>query len=345
MHAVVLVGGFGTRLRPLTYSIPKPLLPVAHISMLERLMNSLARGGVTHAVLALGFKPEPFMAAFPDDMCGSVQLSYAVEDTPLDTAGAIGFAARTAGISETFVVANGDVLTDLDIASLISFHRQHGGEGTISLTPVSDPSQYGIVETDENGRVLRFVEKPQPGMTTSNFASAGTYVLEPSALARMPGDQKLSIERVVFPQMVADQSLFAMWSADYWIDAGRPDTFIEANVHVAKRSAHATDAPIHPTATVAASAVIIDSVIGENATVSDGSRIQHSVLLPGANIGQGAVVIDSLVMGKVGANSQVTNSIIGSTGVVGDNEVSNNASVPAHDPAQVQEKSPEKSPE
>jgi mannose-1-phosphate guanylyltransferase len=214
MHAVVLVGGFGTRLRPLTYSIPKPLLPVAHTSMLERLMNSLALGGVTHAVLALGFKPEPFMAAFPNDMCGSVQLSYAVEDSPLDTAGAIGFAARSAGINETFVVTNGDVLTDLDIASLISFHRQHGAEGTISLTPVSDPSQYGIVEIDADGRVERFVEKPQPGITTSNFASAGTYVLEPSALTRMPGDQKLSIERVVFPQMVADKSLFAMSSND-----------------------------------------------------------------------------------------------------------------------------------
>ena len=333
MHAVVLVGGFGTRLRPLTYSIPKPLLPVAHTSMLERLMNSLALGGVTHAVLALGFKPEPFMAAFPNDMCGSVQLSYAVEDTPLDTAGAIGFAARTAGINETFVVANGDVLTDLDIASLISFHRQHGAEGTISLTPVSDPSQYGIVEIDASGRVERFVEKPQPGITTSNFASAGTYVLEPSALARMPGDQKLSIERVVFPAMVADKSLFAMSTDDYWIDAGRPDTFISANVHVSKRIAKATDAPIHPTSTVAATAVILDSVIGENATVLDGARIEHSVLLPGAHVGQGAVIIDSLVMGKVGANSQVTNSIIGSTGVVGQNEICNNGSVPAHDPA------------
>ena len=333
MHAVVLVGGFGTRLRPLTYSIPKPLLPVAHTSMLERLMNSLALGGVTHAVLALGFKPEPFMAAFPNDMCGSVQLSYAVEDTPLDTAGAIGFAARTAGINETFVVANGDVLTDLDIASLISFHRQHGAEGTISLTPVSDPSQYGIVEIDASGRVERFVEKPQPGITTSNFASAGTYVLEPSALVRMPGDQKLSIERVVFPAMVADQSLFAMSTDDYWIDAGRPDTFISANVHVSKRIAKATDAPIHPTSTVAATAVILDSVIGENATVLDGARIEHSVLLPGAHVGQGAVIIDSLVMGKVGANSQVTNSIIGSTGVVGQNEICNNGSVPAHDPA------------
>ena len=333
MHAVVLVGGFGTRLRPLTYSIPKPLLPVAHTSMLERLMNSLALGGVTHAVLALGFKPEPFMAAFPNDMCGSVQLSYAVEDTPLDTAGAIGFAARTAGIGETFVVANGDVLTDLDIASLISFHRQHGAEGTISLTPVSDPSQYGIVEIDASGRVERFVEKPQPGITTSNFASAGTYVLEPSALVRMPGDQKLSIERVVFPAMVADKSLFAMSTNDYWIDAGRPDTFISANVHVSKQIAKATDAPIHPTATVAATAVILDSVIGENATVLDGARIEHSVLLPGAHVGQGAVIIDSLVMGKVGANSQVTNSIIGSTGVVGQDEMCNNGSVPAHDPA------------
>ena len=333
MHAVVLVGGFGTRLRPLTYSIPKPLLPVAHTSMLERLMNSLALGGVTHAVLALGFKPEPFMAAFPNDMCGSVQLSYAVEDTPLDTAGAIGFAARTAGINETFVVANGDVLTDLDIASLISFHRQHGAEGTISLTPVSDPSQYGIVEIDASGRVERFVEKPQPGITTSNFASAGTYVLEPSALVRMPGDQKLSIERVVFPAMVAEKSLFAMSTNDYWIDAGRPDTFISANVHVSKQIAKATDAPIHPTANVAATAVILDSVIGENATVLDGARIEHSVLLPGAHVGQGAVIIDSLVMGKVGANSQVTNSIIGSTGVVGQNEICNNGSVPAHDPA------------
>jgi mannose-1-phosphate guanylyltransferase len=277
------------------------------------------------------------MAAFPNDMCGSVQLSYAVEDTPLDTAGAIGFAARTVGISETFVVANGDVLTDLDIASLISFHRQHGAEGTISLTPVSDPSQYGIVEIDARGCVERFVEKPQPGMTTSNFASAGTYVLEPSALARMPGDQKLSIERVVFPQMVADKSLFAMSTDDYWIDAGRPDTFISANVHVSKRVVKETDAPIHPTANVAVTAVILDSVVGENATVLDGAHITHSVLLPGAIVEQGAVIIDSLVMGRVGANSQVTGSIIGSTGVVGQNEMCNNASVPAHDPTHKQE--------
>lgn len=334
MHAVVLVGGFGTRLRPLTYSIPKPLLPVAHTPMLERLMNSLARGGVTHAVLALGFRPQPFMEAFPNDLCGSVRLSYAVEDTPLDTAGAIGFAARVAGINDTFVVANGDVLTDLDIASLIRFHRSHGAEGTISLTPVSDPSQYGIVETDSSGKVQRFVEKPQPGQSSSNFASAGTYVFEASVLARMPGDAKLSIERVVFPQMVEHNNLYAMSSDDYWIDAGRPDTYISANVHVAKRALELADAPVHKTARVAASAVIIDSVIGENATVSSEARITNSVILPGAQVGHGVVIADSLVMGKVGNNSQVINSIIGSTGVVADNEVCTNAQVPARDPAE-----------
>ena len=186
MHAVVLVGGFGTRLRPLTYSIPKPLLPVAHVPMIRRLVNRLAEGGVTDVVLALGFKPEPFFAEFPNNMCGAVRMSYAVESTPLDTAGAIGFAARAAGITGTFIVANGDVMTDLNVADLVAFHRRSGAQATISLTPVDDPSQFGIVETDADGRVLRFVEKPQPGETESRFASAGTYVMEESTLALMP---------------------------------------------------------------------------------------------------------------------------------------------------------------
>ena len=123
MHAIVLVGGFGTRLRPLTYAIPKPLLPVAHVPMIRRLVNRLADGGVTDVVLALGFKPEPFFAEFPDNMCGNVRITYAVEETPLDTAGAIGFAARTAGVSGTFVVANGDVMTDLNVADSLADYQ------------------------------------------------------------------------------------------------------------------------------------------------------------------------------------------------------------------------------
>ena len=312
MHAVVLVGGFGTRLRPLTYSVPKPLLPVAHVAMVERLMNSLARGGITHAVLALGFKPEPFYSAFPNGVCGSVKLTYAVEDTPLDTAGAIGFAARVAQIRDTFVVANGDVLTDLDVASLIAFHRSHDGEGTISLTPVDDPSQFGIVETDANGKVLRFVEKPQPGETASRNASAGTYVFEPSVLERMPGDAKLSIERVVFPNMVEEGQLYAMATDDYWIDAGRPDTYIAANIHVAKM----LDSAVHETAVIEDGVRLVDSVVGANVRIATGAIVERSVLLPGAVINTGARVENSLVMGTVGNGASIEQCIVGADGSV-----------------------------
>ena len=169
MHAVVLVGGFGTRLRPLTYSIPKPLLPVGHVPLVERAIETLVAGGVTEVTLALGFKPEPFMERFPDSTCAGAQLHYAVEPEPLDTAGAIAFAARHSGINETFVVANGDVLTDLNVADLVTFHRERGAQATIHLIPVDDPSQYGVVETDGEGRVTRFVEKPQPGDTASRM--------------------------------------------------------------------------------------------------------------------------------------------------------------------------------
>ena len=210
MRAVVLVGGFGTRLRPLTASIPKPMLPVGHVPIIERLVVNLARGGVTEVTLALGFKPEPFIEAFPDGECAGVTLRYAVEPEPLDTAGAIRFAATEAGIDSTFVVANGDVLTDLDVSSLVEFHRGRGAEASIHLIGVPDPSAFGVVALDVAGRVERFVEKPAPGTAPSNLINAGTYVLEPSVLARIPAGQKVSIERATFPAVVADGGLYAM---------------------------------------------------------------------------------------------------------------------------------------
>lgn len=316
MHAVVLVGGFGTRLRPLTHTIPKPLLPVGQRPMLEHLLERLARGGVTDAVLALGFKPDPFLAAFPGDECAGVRLSYAVEDSPLDTAGAIGFAARRAGVDSTFIVANGDVMTGLDVASLVAFHRHSGAEATISLTPVDDPSQFGIVEIDEGGRVLRFVEKPAPGVTNSNFASAGTYVMEPSSLARMPGDAKLSIERVVFPAMVAEGVLFAMATNDEWIDAGRPDTYFEANMRTVRHG----EAAISPAASVGADTVVTDSVVGAGVRIGVGASVRRCVLLPGCVVGDDAIVTDSLVMGRVEDGAVVIDSLIGADGVVGARE-------------------------
>ena len=145
MRAVVLVGGFGTRLRPLTSSVPKPMLPVGHVSIIERLIANLARSGVTEVTLALGFKPEPFVEAFPDGTCAGVALKYAVEPEPLDTAGAIRFAAEFAGIDDTFIVANGDVLTDLNVADLVAYHRSVGAEATLALIGVPDPSAFGVV--------------------------------------------------------------------------------------------------------------------------------------------------------------------------------------------------------
>jgi mannose-1-phosphate guanylyltransferase len=332
MHAVVLVGGFGTRLRPLTLSVPKPLLPIVHVSILERLMTSLAQGGVTDAVLSLGFKPEPFRAAFPDNMCGGVRLSYAVEDSPLDTAGAIGYAARIAGISDTFVVANGDVISDLDVATLIEFHRQRRAEGTLHLTPVEDPSQYGVVEIDVNGLVQRFVEKPQPGDTTSCEVSGGTYVLEPSALKRMPGTAPLSIERDTFPQMVKDGVLYALATDDYWIDAGQPDTYIRANLEWVSRGKAGASEAVHPSANVSSSAHIRHSVIGAGVRVGNDAIVESSVLLTGAIVADHACIVDSAVMGTVEHGATITRCIIGIDGVVAADATLTGVRVPTPEP-------------
>ena len=333
MHAVVLVGGFGTRLRPLTYAIPKPLLPVAHVPMIRRLINRLADGGVTDVVLALGFKPEPFFAEFPNNMCGNVRMTYAIEETPLDTAGAIGFAARVAGITGTFVVANGDVMTDLNVADLIAFHARSGAMATISLTPVDDPSQFGIVETDEAGKVLRFVEKPKPGETNSRFASAGTYVMEESTLALMPGTEKLSIERVTFPQLVAQGSLYAMATNDYWIDAGRPDTYIQANNDVAAKLCSPDDAAVHAGAVISESAVVNDSVVAAGVHVGARASVLHSVLLEGSVVGEGAIIEGSIVMGHVGNDARLDRCIVGPTGVVLAGQVEVGGRIPNEGPA------------
>ena len=323
MHAVVLVGGFGTRLRPITYTTPKPLLPIAHVTMVERLVRSLGAGGVTHVVLALGFKPEPFTAAFPSNRCGDVAMSYAVESEPLDTAGAIGFAARHAGITDTFVVANGDVMCDLDVAELVRFHRSRGGVGTISLTPVDDPSQFGIVETDETGKVLRFVEKPRPTETTSRFASAGTYVFEPEALDAMPGTHKLSIERVVFPEMVRNGQLYAMATEGFWIDAGRPMTYIDANVHYGR-----IEGRLVASRHVDPSANVVDSVVGEGCVVAAGAHVEHSVVLSGGYVGAGARVVDSVVQGRIEDGAHVRGVVVAHDGVVGPGDIVTDRGVP-----------------
>jgi mannose-1-phosphate guanylyltransferase len=286
-----LVGGEGTRLRPLTFTTPKQMLPVAGRSMIERVVAHLARHGIDEVVLSLGYRPDAFLAAYPDGRCAGVRLVYAVEPEPLDTAGAVAFAARHAGIHEPFVVVNGDVLTDMDLSALMLFHRRRGAVATISLTPVDNPSRYGVVTTDEVGRVLDFVEKPPPGQAPSNLINAGTYVLEAAALDRIPAGRRVSIERETFPALVADGSLYALASNAPWVDAGTPATYLEVNLAIARREQTEIDATAHvdPTAEVG------HAVIGPDAVVEAGAVVDGSVVQAGALIGRRAVVRDSIV--------------------------------------------------
>ncbi len=321
MRAVVLVGGFGTRLQPLTLSTPKPMLPVGHVPIIERLIANLGRSGISDVTLALGFKSEPFVEAFPTGECAGVVLQYAVEPTPLDTAGAIRFAAEAAGIDDTFVVVNGDVLTDLDVAQLVDFHRDRGAEATLHLIPVPDPSSYGVVGLDAEGRVERFVEKPATGTAPSNLVNAGTYVLEPAVLHRIPSGEKVSIERVTFPAIAAARGLFGLATDDYWIDTGQPEFYLQANLDVLSGiRRHDRGVAVHERATVHETAVIEDGIVGPGATVGAGAVVRRSVVLPGAVVGDHATVTDSMVMGRIGEDAVVHASVIGATGVVAPGE-------------------------
>lgn len=322
MRAVVLVGGFGTRLRPLTNHSPKPMLPVGHRPMIELLVDRLARGGVTDVVLALGFKPEPFMEAFPDGKCGDVNLTYAVEPEPLDTGGAIRFAAESAGINDTFVVANGDVLTDLSVADLVAAHRSRNAEATLHLIGVDEPSAFGVVALGGPanggiGRIVDFVEKPDPGTEPSNLVNAGTYVFEPSVLDLIGAGERVSIERSVFPELVERAGLYGFTTEDYWIDAGRPELYRAANLDLlTDRRVFDRCEAIAPTAMVSSSATITNSIVGDSVEVGNGAEIIDSVLLAGARVGAGARITTSLVMGSVEATAEVMGSIVGAEGMV-----------------------------
>ena len=295
MRAVVLVGGFGTRLRPLTWHRPKQMLPVVDRPMIERVVAHLAEGGVTDAVLSLGYRPDSFLEAYPDDTCAGVALHYAVEPEPLDTAGAVRFAALDGGIEHTFIVVNGDVLTDLDIGALWDFHHERGAEGTIALTPVDDPSRYGVVPIDDDGRVEAFVEKPLPGEAPTNWINAGTYVLEPSVIERIPAGRRVSIERATFPEMVADRSLFALHSDAYWVDAGTPATYLQAQLDLIAGVRGPAEVGVHSTADVAADATIEHAVVMAGASVGAGALVRNAIVLPGARIGRNARVEGSIV--------------------------------------------------
>ncbi len=324
MRAVVLVGGEGTRLRPLTLTAPKQMLPIVEQAMVERVLGHLAAHGIDEAILSLGYRPDAFSDAYPDGVIAGVRATYAVEPTPLDTAGAVRFAAEFGRIDDTFVVLNGDVLTDFDISGLVAFHRERGAEGTIGLTPVDDPSGFGVVPTDPDGKVTAFIEKPPREEAPTNLINAGIYVLEPSVLDRVAPDVRVSIERETFPAMVADGTLYADGSDAYWLDTGTPDAYLRAHRDLLSGRRGGTPAPdavadpelgagvwtigqvdaVPGSATrsllgrgssVAPNATVTDSVVGAGAVVEDGATVADSVLLPGARVAARATVDHSIV--------------------------------------------------
>jgi mannose-1-phosphate guanylyltransferase len=295
MRAILLVGGFGTRLRPLTWHTPKQMLPVVGITMLERVVAKLGHYGVTEAVLSLGYRPDAFREAFPDGVCAGVALHYAVEPEPLDTAGAVRFAALDAGIDDRFIVVNGDVLTDFDIGHLWRFHEERGAEGTIHLTPVDDPSRYGVVPLHGDGRVEAFIEKPPRDEAPSHWINAGTYVLEPSVLDRIPEGRRVSIERETFPAMVADGRLYGLHDDCYWIDAGTPETYLQAQLDLIDGVRGGSEAAVAPGVCVDAAASVDHAVLMRGVHVQGDAKVVDSVLLPGAVVEPGAQVLGSIV--------------------------------------------------
>lgn len=330
MRAVVLVGGFGTRLRPLTHTKPKQMLPVVHRPMIDWVVGHLAPFGIDEAILSLGYKPDAFIEAFPDSICAGVHVRYAVESEPLDTAGAVGFAARDAGIDETFLVVNGDVFTDLDVRSLVDFHRARGAEGTLHLTPVDDPSMFGVVPTNDDGRVIAFIEKPPRDEAPTNLINAGTYVLEPSVLDRIAPDRKVSIEREIFPAMASEGRLYAMSTNDYWLDTGTPEQYLQANIDLLSGRRGRAFEGIDPTAKVDRAATVERSVISSGCRIDVGVIVHDSVLMESVTVETGATVNSSVIGSRalIGAGATLDCAVVGDGYVVAPGESLSQTRVP-----------------
>ncbi len=326
MQCVVLVGGMGTRLRPLTYQTPKQMLPLVGSPIIEYVLGGLFHHGVTDAVLSLGYLPDRFIEAYPDNVIGGVRVSYAVEPEPNGTAGAIRFAAEYAGIDETFLVVNGDVLTDLDVSALRAFHRDRGAEASIALHAVEDPSHYGVVPTTDAGQVIDFVEKPPRDEAPTNLINAGIYLFETSVLERIDVGRPVSVERETFPALAAEGSLFALADDAYWLDTGTPDTFITANVDVLEgRNGRfgpghgnvVAGSWRHPSAWVAQDATLRHSVVDRDCVVGAGALLDRVVLMPGSVVEDSATLRNCIVGpgAVIGARAH-----LGATCVVGAGE-------------------------
>lgn len=342
MKAVILVGGKATRLMPITSHLPKALVPVLNTPFLEHVIRHLRRHDINEIVLSLGNLAEPIQNYFGDGSRFGVKMHYAVESSPLGTGGGIKNAERY--LDGTFVALNGDVFTDLDITEMADFHRRNLAKATIALTKVENISAYGAIEIDHAGEVVLFREKPAAGEVKTNFINAGTYILEPEVLEAIRPGVQTSIEREIFPQIMTESKLFALYSPAYWLDIGTPEKYLQVhrdllegrccayNLNGQKQEPAGSQTPIPETARITGPVLIGanchigtnvringPAVIGQGCHLGCGAEISGSVIWHDSWIARGAVVKNSIIADhcRLSAESAVEDSILGRGVTVG----------------------------
>src|SRR3954449_1631169 len=302
MEAVVLAGGEGTRLRPLTLTTPKPVMPLAGRPFLTFMLDWLARHGVDDALLALGYKSEAVHEVLGDERHG-MRLRYLVEDEPLGTAGPLRLAAGEGLLADSgpILVVNGDCLTDFDVGAQIRQHQATGARCTIALTAVEDTASYGVVPTKENGQVEAFLEK-QPGPAPTNRINAGTYVLDRTVVDDLiPAGRAVSIEREVFPELVGD-ALYGFKFDGYWMDIGTPERYMEATFDLLTGRVESelpqrdeTDSLIYDGCITGGARIGPLSVVGRHCSVGFGSLVERAVLHDDVRVGRDASVVEAII--------------------------------------------------
>ncbi|KAA2260928.1 NDP-sugar synthase [Solihabitans fulvus] len=325
VEAVVLVGGKGTRLRPLTLSAPKPMLPTAGVPFLTHLLSRIRAAGITHVVLGTSYKAEVFQEYFGDGTRLGLELEYVVEDVPLDTAGAIRNVADRLR-EDDVMVFNGDILSGVDLRSVLRTHREAEADVTLHLVKVDDPRRFGCVPTDEDGRVTAFLEKTENPPTDQ--INAGCYVFRRETLEAIPAGRPVSVERETFPGLLAEgKRLQGYVDASYWLDLGTPAAFVQGSADLVRGVAPSSALPgatgeaiVLDGATVHAEAILAGgATIGAGCVVAAGSTVDGSVLFDGAVVGEGAIV-QRTVLGagaRVEAGAVVRDAVIGDGAVVG----------------------------
>ena len=323
MQALILAGGKGTRLRPLTVYTPKPIVPLMNRPFLLYQIEILRRAGITDITLSLNYQPTKIEYLLGDGSDYGVKLRYVTEPAPMGTAGAYKYAEDA--IRETTVVFNGDILTDVDISEIINFHKEKRAEATIVLTPVENPSAYGLVETDAERKVLRFLEKPKPeeleNLTTKNI-NAGIYVLEPTVLDLIPKGENHSFEYNLFPALLEKKKAFFAFvmEHEYWRDIGTAESYLNAHqdfINEKIKGFKFTDGDNRDIATAAF--VSENSVIGNNCIIKPNAKIINSVLGEGVHVEEKAVIENSIIWAHthIANSAEISNAVIGRSCYIG----------------------------